>query len=369
MKLISLFIATILSLNVYAQGENNGFEFKDLTEINVTSVKDQQSTGTCWSFATTSFIEAELLRMNNNVYDLSEMYFARFAYEEKGQDFVRYHGKINFGEGGQAHDVMNQIDKHGFVTQEAYEGNEYNPGSYRHAEMSRILQAILDVVITKPNRKLTPVWFDAYKAILDTYMGEVPEKLNVNGEMLHPKEFVKKEKFNTTDYIELTSFTHHPFYEQVILEVPDNWSNDSYYNIPLNDLMEVMKNSLKEGYTFVWDGDVGFDGFEHKKNVAIVPLGEFDFSGPKEEKIIDAIYRQLEFDNLTTTDDHLMHITALSEDQNGTIYYKTKNSWGDDSNQMGGYLYMSESYMRLNTIAIMVHKDVIPEKIKDKLGM
>jgi len=151
--------------------------------------------------------------------------------------------------------------------------------------------------------------------------------------------------------------------------VPDNWSNDYYYNVPLDDFMEVMNYSLKEGYTFVWDGDVGYDGFEHKENVAIVPVGDFDFSGPKEEKKIDAIYRQQEFDNLTTTDDHLMHITGLAKDQNGTMYYKTKNSWGDDSNKLGGYLYMSESYMRLNSIAIMVHKDVIPKEIKDKIGL
>ncbi len=368
-KLIALVITLVITNIAIAQEKPNGYKFKDLTNIKVTPVKNQQKTGTCWSFSTTSFIEAELLRMNNTEYDLSEMYFARYAYEEKAQDFVRYHGKINFGEGGQAHDVMNQINKYGFVTQEAYQGNEYDPGNYRHSEMSKILKALLEVVITKPNKKLTPVWFDAYKAILDTYMGEVPEDFDLNGEVITPKRFVQKEGFNANDYVELTSFTHHPFYEEIILEVPDNWSNDPYYNIPLEEFMEIMNYSLNEGYTFVWDGDVGFDGFSHKKGVAIVPVGDFEFTEPKEEKKIEETYRQQEFDNLTTTDDHLMHITGLAKDQNGTVYYKTKNSWSDDSNEMGGYLYMSESYMRLNTIAIMVHKDVIPKKIKEKLGL
>lgn len=367
--LTGVLLALFITINASAQEEKSGYKFKDLTDIQVTPVKDQMSTGTCWSFSTTSFIEAEILRMRNEEYDLSEMYFSRFAYEEKAIDYVRYHGNMNFGEGGQAHDVMNQIDKHGFITQQAYEGNKYDPGNYRHGEMSKILKAILDVVITKPNKKLTPVWFDAYKAVLDTYMGKVPEKFSVHGETVTPKEFVKNINFNTEDYVELTSFTHHPFYETVILEVPDNWSNDPYYNIPLEELMEVMNYSLEEGYTFVWDGDVGFDGFSHKNGVAIVPVGDFEFTEPKEEKEIDVAYRQKEFDNLTTTDDHLMHITALAKDQNGTMYYKTKNSWNTDSNNLGGYLYMSESYMRLNTIAIMVHKDAIPKKIKEKLSI
>ncbi|PLX23088.1 MAG: aminopeptidase [Marinilabiliales bacterium] len=368
-RLFTLLITAVVSISTFAQEKNEGYQFKDLTDIKVTTVKDQQSTGTCWSFSTTSFIEAELLRMNNKVYDLSEMYFVRYAYEEKGQDFVRYHGNNNFGEGGQAHDVMNQIKRYGFITQEAYQGNQYDPGNYRHRELDKILQAILDVIITKPNRKLTTVWFDAYKSVLDAYLGEVPANFNLNGKEITPKDFVKKENFNTNDYLELTSFIHHPVNEKVILEVPDNWSNDYYYNITLEDFMEVMNYALKEGYTFVWDGDVGHDGFEHKKNVAVVPAGDYDFTEPKEEKKIDVDFRQKQFDNLTTTDDHLMHITGLAKDQNGTIYYKTKNSWGDDSNSLGGYLYMSESYMRLNSIAIMVHKDAIPKEIKNKLGL
>jgi len=368
-KITGILFALLISLNLSAQEEDKGFKFKDITDIKVTSVKSQQKTGTCWSFSTTSFIEAELFRTTDNIYDLSEMYFVRHTYEEKGLDYARYHGKINFGEGGQAHDVMNVIDGHGLVTQQAYPGNEYDPGNYRHRELDKILKAVLDVIITKPNKSLTTVWFEAYQAILDTYLGNVPENFEADGKILTPYQFVEHVNFNTNDYVELTSFTHHPYYEKIILEVPDNWSNDPYYNLPLNEFMEVMNYSLQNGYTFVWDGDVGFEGFSHKNETAIVPVGETDFSAPTEEKVIDPQYRQKQFDNLTTTDDHLMHIVGLAQDQNGTMYYKTKNSWGDDSNDIGGFLYMSESYMKLNTIAVMVHKNAIPKSIKDKLGI
>jgi bleomycin hydrolase len=235
--------------------------------------------------------------------------------------------------------------------------------------LEQVLKAMLDVFITTPNRKLTPVWLKAYTSVLDTYLGAVPETVEVDGKILSPVDFAKSTGFNPDDYVEITSFTHHPYYEKFIFELPDNWSNDPYYNVPLNELLEIMNYSLQKGYTFVWDGDVGHEGFSHKNNVAVVYDGDYDFNNPKTEKEITVECRQNQFDNLTTTDDHLMHITALAEDQNGTMYYKTKNSWGDDSNDFGGYLYMSETYIRLNTIAIMVHKNAIPKEIKEKLGI
>jgi len=366
--LLVLLAVFFYSFSLLAQDETEGYEFKDVTDIKVTSVKDQQKTGTCWSFATTSFIEAELIRINKTEYDLSEMYFVRNAYINKALGYIRYHGKFNFGQGGQAHDVVSQINKYGFVTQKVYEGNMYDPGKYNHKELDMTLKAMLDVLTTKPNIKLTPVWLDAYTSVLDTYLGELPEIIEVDGKSLSPVEFTKSTGFNADDYVEITSFTHHPFYEKVILELPDNWSNDPYYNVPLDELMEIMNYALKQGYTFVWDGDVGY-GFSHKNNVAVVHDGDFDYKNPKTEKDITVECRQKQFDNLTTTDDHLMHITALAKDQNGTMYYKTKNSWGEDSNDFGGYLYMSETYMKLNTVAIMVHKNAIPMEIKEKLGL
>ncbi|HAN19045.1 MAG: hypothetical protein A2X13_11380 [Bacteroidetes bacterium GWC2_33_15] len=363
--LILLLLFAIVAQFSFAQ--ETGYKFSDKTNIKVSTVKNQQQTGTCWSFATTSFIETELMRTGRPEYDLSEMYFVRYAYLQKGTNYIRYQGKSNFGEGGQAHDVLNVIKKYGFTVQDSYPGNTYDPGTYNHGELDAILKAVLDVVVSKPNKKVTPVWDEAYTQIVDTYLGKIPEKIEIDGEFITPVDFTNETGFNPNDYIEITSFSNYPYYKQVILQIPDNWSNDLYYNVPLTDLMAVMNNSLSMGYTFVWDGDMSQSGFSHKNGVAIVPDGDVQFESPSKEKIITPEYRQKEFDNLTTTDDHLMHIVGLATDQNGTTYYNTKNSWGTERNALGGYLYMSESFVKLNTIAILVHKNVIPVEIKEKL--
>ncbi|MGE0090477.1 MAG: C1 family peptidase [Bacteroidales bacterium] len=371
MKTVRVFlISKIIFLIAFAavsQEVSQGYIITDKHDLKATSVKNQNSTGTCWSFATTSFIESELMRMGKPEYDISEMFFVRYAYIQKGMDYVRYQGKTNFGEGGQAHDVLNVIKKYGFSDQKYYEGNTYDPGNYNHGELEAMLKAVLDVVLSKPNKKLTPVWDEAYVAIIDTYLGELPESVKEKKVSHSTIGFATETGFNPNDYVEITSFTHHPFYEQFILEVPDNWSKELYYNVPLDDLMLIMNNSLKMGYSFVWDGDMSQPGFSHKNGFAIVPEGEVQFEKPAPEKNITQQYRQQEFDNLSTFDDHLMHITGLANDQNGTTYYKTKNSWGTERGKFGGYLYMSEQYMRLNTIAILVHKNTIPKEIKEKL--
>jgi bleomycin hydrolase len=350
-----------------AQESSTGFKISDKVDLKTSSIKNQNSTGTCWSFATTSFIETELLRLGKPEYDLSEMFFAHHAYIAKGIGYVRLSGATSFGEGGQAHDVMNIIKKQGLIPQSVYRGNMYDPDYYNHGEMEAMLKAAVDVAVKKPNRKLTPVWINAYKAIIETYMGVIPESFDFKGTQYTPQSFAKETTFNPDDYVELTSFTHHPFYEQFILEVPDNWSKDFYYNVTLDDLITIMNASINMGYSYVWDGDMSQPGFSHKNGVAIVPAGEVQFEEPAPEKNITQEYRQQEFDNLSTFDDHLMHITGLATDQNGTFYYKTKNSWGTDRGKFGGYLYMSEEFMRLNTIAILVHKNVIPKEIKEKL--
>ena len=352
-----------------AQEISSGYIFTEKTNIKVSAVENQQNTGTCWSFATTSFIESELIRMGKPEYNLSEMYFVRYAYIQKGYDYVRYHGKMNFGEGGQAHDVLNVVREFGFSDQSYFKGNSYDPGNYNHGELSAMLKAVLDVVVSKPNGKVTEVWDKAYVSIIDTYLGDVPEKVGTNGKSHSAIGFAKETGFNPDDYVELTSYTHHPFYEQIILEIPDNWSNDLYYNVPLNDLMTIMNNSLNMGYTFVWDGDVSHPGFSHKNGVAIVSKDEYQFENPAPEKDITQECRQIEFDNLTTTDDHLMHIIGLCKDQNGTEYFITKNSWGCESNKCGGFLNISEEYAKLNTIAIMVNKKALPAEIAKKLGL
>jgi bleomycin hydrolase len=391
-KFIGLILMISFWLPVVTQAQEKGFNFTTVTDIKTTPVKDQQRTGTCWSFATTSFIETELLRMNKGEFDLSEMYFARYAYVDKADRYVRRSGTANFGEGGQAHDVMNVIRQHGFVTDAAYTGLAAEP-IHNHGELEASLKAYIDVVGKKMNGNISTVWKEVFNDMLDVYLGKVPTTFNVNNKTVDPVGFTKSLGFNTDDYVEITSYTHVPFYRKVMIDIPDNWSQDLYYNLPIDEMVEVIKSALKNGYSVCWDGDVSDPGFSHKNGVAITLDNEpksmegsdrerweklsekekisllYTFAGPVPEKKVTQEERQKTFDSQQTTDDHLMHFTGIVTDQNGTIYFKTKNSWNTNSNKMGGYLNMSEAYLRLNTIAIMVHKNAIPKAISAKLGL
>ncbi|GAB1403497.1 C1 family peptidase [Lentimicrobium sp.] len=368
-----------------------GYIFTVKKELKTTPVKNQFRSGTCWSFATVSFIETELMRMGQPALDLSEMFFVRHVYQKKAERYARMHGSSNFGPGGQAHDVMNVIASHGMVGESDYPGLIKGENQHVHGELDAGLQGYLDAVVNPKSGKLSQVWPQAVSAILDTYLGQIPQTLSVNGKPT-PKEYAKNLGFNPADYVEITSYTHHPFYTAFALEIPDNWSNDTYYNVPLDELYRIMLHALDNGYSFCWDGDVSEKGFSHAKGLAIVPdkkveslegtersrwekLSEkdkqaelFSFDKPGYEKTITPELRQMAFDNHQATDDHLMHVTGLVTDQNGTHYFVTKNSWADNSNDKGGYLNMSESYVKLNTVAIMVHKNAVPSDIRKKAG-
>jgi len=357
--------------------------------LQVTPVKDQSATGTCWSYATTSFIESELLRTTKDTFDLSEMFFVRKAYETKALQYVRLHGTANFGQGGQAHDVMNVIRKYGMITDAAYSGLANGQTKPSHAELEAVLTAMVSAISKNPAGKLSPEWMNAISGVLDVYLGKVPSTFGKSN--TSPPEFAKK--INPDDYIEITSYSHHPYYSSFTLEIPDNWSGDTYYNVPLEELIQIMDNALSKGYTIAWDGDVSDKGFSHKNGVAIVPevsienmpaterskwdkLTEkerraqfYTFEKPVPEKNITQEIRQAAFDNFSATDDHLMHITGTATDQNGKRYFRTKNSWAADSNTDGGYLNMSEAYARLNTIAIMIHKDAVPKDIMKRISL
>lgn len=392
MKKTILFLSVFLvAFSLMAQDTVNDYIFRTIYETPTTPVKDQNRSGTCWSFATTSFIETELLRMGHGETDLSEMFFVRDAYIDKAVAYVQMHGASNFSPGGQAHDVMNTIREKGMITEKAYDGLEYGLEKHNHGELNSLLKAQVDVISKNKSGKINPTWLKVIKATLDEYLGEVPEAFTFKGKNITPKEFVDATTFNPDNYVEITSYTHHPFYEAFRLEVPDNWTYDDYYNVPVDELMEIIDYSFKKGYSVCWDGDVSEKGFSHSKGVAIVPVKkEKDLEGtemskwsdvsdkktkeegqkePDEEKMISQQDRQEAFTTHQSTDDHLMHLTGIVEDQNGTRYYVTKNSWDDDSNDFGGYLNMSEQYLRLNTIAIMVHKDAIPKAIKRKLNL
>jgi len=373
--------------------KKESYKFKTIAEIKTTPVQNQYKSGTCWSFAATSFFETEILRIKESQMDISEMYFVRYAYIDKAILNVRYHGRFNYSPGGQAHDVLNTIKEHGMLPESVYDGLEIGEDKHNHGEMDAVLKGFMEAVVKKRGGKITPKWIEAYSAILDVYLGEVPEEFEYNGTLYSPISFAKFSGVDPENYIELTSFSHHPFYQKVNLEIPDNWSDDDYYNVPLDDLISTIDHALHNNYSVCWDGDVSDKGFSHQNGVAIIPdvhledlndtersrweeLSEkekqeqlYKFDKPGTEKEITQSERQEDFDNYTATDDHLMHLTGIVEDQRGTKYYITKNSWGTERNEFGGYLNMSESYTKLNTIAIMIHKDAIPDHIATKLNL
>lgn len=382
-KFIVLFLLSFPGL-VFAQKKKDkkseGYKFEPVYEVKTTPVKDQNYSGTCWSFATTSFLESEALRLGKEELDISEMYFVRYGYSNRSKLFVRYHGKAQFGQGGQAHDVMNVVREHGIVPDNIYAGLDYGEDNHDHGELEAMVEAMAKAVVKNKNGRLTTKWLQAINATLDTYLGIPPSKFRYNGEEIDAVIFQRDVAgIEPDNYVEITSYMHHPFYTQIDLEIPDNWSHDLYYNVPMNDMMKVIENAFENGYSVCWDGDVGEKTFSHKKGLALIPEKDYKdmtseeidamWEKPGKERQISQELRQITFDNYSTTDDHLMHLVGIYKDQNGTMYYKTKNSWAADSNDFGGFLYMSDSYVRLKTIAIMVHKDAIPAAIKEKLGL
>lgn len=364
---ISLVILIFISLIGYTQS----YEFKTVIDLDATGVISQGKTGTCWSFSTSSFLESEIIRLTGKTIDLSEMYNVRHTYPKKAWNYVMRHGKAQFSEGGLAHDVINSVSDFGLVPNQVYTGLNRGEQGHNHSQMIDSLKKTLNTFIKSP-KDYSSNWRHDVESILDTYLGKDIISFEYNGSQYTPKSFLEMTTLNPKDYISLTSFTHKPYYSNLILNIPDNFSNGVFYNVTLDDLVEIANNALEKGFTIELDCDVSEKTFSSKHGLAIIPN---DKNKAKEalktimpEKVITPDFRQQEFENYNTTDDHLMHITGIINDQNGTTYYKVKNSWGKNLDRVsnGGFIYMSEAYFRLKTISIMVHKDALTEKAKNK---
>jgi bleomycin hydrolase len=373
-----LFIPALFSQELPT--ELNGYKFSVVKKIGTTDVKNQYKSGTCWVYSTNSFFESELLRMGKGQNDLSEMFVVRAGYLDRAENYIRRQGATAFGQGAETHDVLNLVRKYGIVPQSAYTGFPAGQDKPVHGEMEAVLKSILEAVNKNPDGKLSPLWKKAYAGALDGYMGTPPETFTVAGKQYTAQTYFQSLGINLDDYVVLTSFSHHPFYKPFVLEVSDNWSNGNFYNLPLDEFCQVAENAVTKGYSVAWASDVSEKTFSAKEGLALMPAkgwedlstGERDslWKMPAKEKLVTQEERQAAFDEMSTTDDHGMHIVGMVADQNGTKYYTVKNSWGTTvKKDMGGYLYVSQPYFRYKTMSIMVHKDAIPVAIRQKLGM
>lgn len=373
-----LFIPALFCQEVPTQ--INGYKFNVLKKIGTTDVKNQYKSGTCWVYSTNSFFESEMLRMGKGQVDLSEMFIVRAGYIDRAENYLRRSGATAFGQGAETHDVLNLVRKYGIVPQSAYSGFPAGQDKPQHGEMEAVLKSMLEAWNKLPDGKLSPQWRKAYTGALDGYMGTPPEKFTMNGKEYTPQTYFQSLGINTDDYVVLTSFTHHPYYKPFVLEVSDNWSNGNFYNLPLDEFCSVAENAVNKGYTVAWASDVSEKTFAAKEGLAIMPAkiwddmsaGERDslWKSPVKEKLVTAEERQAAFDEMTTTDDHGMHIVGIVADQAGTKYYTVKNSWGTAvGKDMAGYIYVSQPYFRFKTMSMMVHKDALPVAIRQKLGM
>lgn len=391
-------VAFCLALTAAAQTDTNndsapGYQFTDVKVIETTPVKDQSRSGTCWCFSTLSFLESEIIKAGGEPMHLSEMWIVRHSFMDKAEKYVRMHGTLNFAEGGAAHDVTEGIREHGIVPFEVYPGLNYGTAKPDFHEISEVLKSYLDAVIRAAgNKPLSTAWKRGFNAILDEYFGVLPETFTYEDKEYTPESFAASLPISMDDYVDVSSFTHHPFYSRFIIEVPDNWMWAEVYNVPLEEMMQIVDNALENGYTVAWGTDVSEKGFSRTKGIGVIPEADLEgmsgteaerwgklteqekeaalykFDKPGKERTITQEMRQTSFDNWETTDDHGMLIMGLAKDQNGTPYYKVQNSWNTVA-PYDGFWYFSKPFVAYKTTSLMVNKNAIPKEIAKKLGL
>ena len=363
--------------------DSTGFIFTDILSLPTTPVKNQNKSGTCWCFAGTSLIEEDILRKGGPELDLSEMYWVRQNYIDKAKKYISMDGKINFAQGGGFADVFDAAAVYGAVPEEVYSGLNYGEDKHSHYEMADGLTAYLDALLKGNRQNLSDAWLRGFTGILDAYLGEVPEEFTYKGKKYTPVTFAKEMGIAPEEFVTVTSFTHHPFYTWFPLEIADNWRWTSSYNVPMEEMKQMVDDALNAGYTVGWSADVSEPGWQWRKGYAVLPeekgpedMSEneaakwdqmtekerkeltYDISGPVKERAVTQEMRQKHFENKETTDDHGMVIIGIAQDQEGNRYYKVKNSW--DTNQLyGGYIYVSEPYFLDKTIGITLNKKAV----------
>ena len=392
MKFNLLFAAAACAVTMSANAQTQApkapeYEFTVVKELPVTPVKNQYRSGTCWCYSALSFIESEILRTKGIETDLSEMFVVGKSYHDRAIKYVRLDGALRFSPGSSFGDVLHVIEDYGIVPQEAMPGMNYGTKLPEQNELDAVLKGYVDAVAENPNKKLTTAWVNGFDGILSAYLGTYPETFAVNGTSYTPESYRDFLGLNADDYVNLSSFSHHPFYEQFIIEVPDNWRWDTAYNLPIDEFMAVMEHAVMNGYTIAWGSDISEKGFT-RNGIGIMPVEKAAAAvGSDQEKWVgkaaekkevestlpeEVIYtqemRQDGYDRKTTTDDHGMHIYGIAKDQNGTKYYMVKNSWGE-TGKYKGIWYASEPFVRAKTLNIVVHKDALPKDIKKKLGI
>lgn len=382
-KILLLLFSGLFAVMLNAQelpGSINGYQFTTVKQIGATDVKNQFKSGTCWVYSTNSFFESELIRMGKPATDLSEMYIVRAGYLERAENYLRRQGAAAFGQGAENHDVVNIIRKYGMVPQSAYSGFPAGEDKPNHGEMEAVLKSILEALNKLPDGKLSKQWRAAYEGALNGYMGAPPANFSVAGKDYTPQTYAQSLGLNLDNYVAFTSYSHHPFYKPFVLEVSDNWSNGMFYNVTVDELSQIAENAVTKGYSVLWASDVSEKTFSAKEGLALMPQKAWEdmssaekdslYKSPVAEKWVSQEDRQKAFDELTTTDDHGMHITGMVKDQKNTKYFIVKNSWGTTVNKStGGYLFVSEPYFRFKTMSIMVHKDAVPTAVLKKIGL
>jgi len=390
-KLTILTIAIVSYLGGFAQKDTTGFVFTTVKENKITSVKNQNRSSTCWAYSALGFLEAELLRLNKGDHDFSEMFVVYHTMLDRAVNYVRLHGDASFSPGGSFYDVLYCWRHYGIVPDKAMPaGVMYGDTLANHSDLDAAAKAYVDVIAKSTASKISPLWRRPLEAIYETYLGKLPQEFTYKGKKYTPRSFADSFGLNMNDYISLTSYSHHPFYEAFAIEIQDNWRGAKSYNLPIDELMQVMRNAVNTGYTIAWGSDVSEEGFT-RNGIAVMPdvkkgaeltgsdmahwlgLSKADrraelTSRPLPEMTVTQQMRQDAYDNWETTDDHGMLIYGLAKDQNGKQYFMVKNSWGQ-AGKYKGFWYASEAFVAYKTMNIVVHKNAIPKDILKKLNI